>query len=891
MPSQSIVKPDARGPGRQVNVLVAEDSPTQAAQLIFLLEERGFHVTHARNGRLGLDLAKAQRPDLIISDIVMPEMDGYEFCRAVKSDSSLRGVPVILVTSLSSPHDVFRGLDAGADNFIVKPYEEGNLLSRIAYLLSNQELRKTGNLQVGIEIELSGQRHFITAERQQILDLLISTYEQAMHLYEVLDARQAELSRSYATLNALYDVAIGLNRCRSESDVAITAIERGLGLPGVRAAWIYLLDGTSFRLAAAGGAAYGVITQDSSDAPCKCQGQLLAGAMSGAVNVVDCRCMAPLAGAHGARHHASVALSAGSEAIGLLNLVGTDDRLLSDDELRTLSGFGSQVAAALERARLHEDLERKVAARTRELQSEVAERRQAEAAAKAAGLEFRRAKDTLSAILDASPAAIMTLDRDRRVLTWNRAAMTIFGYATEDVIGQEYPLLPAGQRHEHDAFFAELAAGKPVEAAETKCRRSDGKTIDVRLSGMPLYDEHGVFSGGVFALEDTSERKRVEDQLRQAQKMDAIGNLSGGIAHDFNNMLAVIVGNLDLLSEELGEAHAAGEYVVQSLTAAERGAELVRRLLAFSRRQSLDPTTLDPNKVIESLSPLLGRALGETVGVELSLDAAIGRIHADRNQLENALLNLAINARDAMPNGGRIAISTQVASIDADTSPMFPDLQFGEYVTIGVTDSGTGIPLDVLPHVFEPFFTTKPEGQGTGLGLSMVYGYMRQSGGAAKIYSELGHGTTVWLYFPVSAAGPDAAVPIAPEALPAPTGDETILVVEDRDDVRLVAIKMLTRLGYKTVIARDATEALAMIERGDAIHVLFTDVVMPGAMSGMDLAQEIRRQGHAVPVLLTSGYATPHTLRSQAQLAGLQVISKPYRASELAVAIRAALNG
>ena len=279
----------ARGPA---TILVAEDSPTQAQELMFLLEEEGFVVKAARNGREALAFAMQEAPDLFISDIVMPEMDGYSLCQAVKNTPALAEIPFILVTSLSSPNDIFKGLNAGADNFVVKPYDHDLLVSRINYLLTNRDLRRTGKLQVGIEIELSGQRHFITAERQQILDLLISTYEQAITLYDALDARQKELSRSYDTLNALYGVAEGLNACQTEMEVARSAVERGLRLPDVQAAWLYLYDGSDFHLAAASGEPAHLFSGAAADIDCKCQKLLRRGELGSSAIAFECERLA-----------------------------------------------------------------------------------------------------------------------------------------------------------------------------------------------------------------------------------------------------------------------------------------------------------------------------------------------------------------------------------------------------------------------------------------------------------------------------------------------------------------------------------------------------------------------------------------------------------------------
>lgn len=357
----------------KVNILIAEDSKTQAVQLQYLLEKHGYSVEIAENGRVALDLARKNRPSLVISDIVMPELDGYGLCRAIKEDENLHEVPVILVTSLLDSEDVVKGLESGADNFIRKPYEERYLMSRIEYLLMNLELRENQKMRMGIEIRLGGKRHFITAERQQILDLLISTYEQAIHINDELKAREQDLAHSNQVLNGLYHMAEGLNEASSEKDVAETALIRALELPSVRAGWIFLLEGESgFRVGAACKLPF-----DTLDGDCMCQRSLLRGELNHAGHIVECERLQKIGG--DIRFHASIPLSVGERRIGLMNLVGLGDGSVDEDELKLLHNIGDQVAVALERARLYEKMEKLVEERTEALRTEVAVRQRAEA--------------------------------------------------------------------------------------------------------------------------------------------------------------------------------------------------------------------------------------------------------------------------------------------------------------------------------------------------------------------------------------------------------------------------------------------------------------------------------------------------------------------------------
>jgi CheY-like chemotaxis protein len=368
-------------------------------------------------------------------------------------------------------------------------------------------------------------------------------------------------------------------------------------------------------------------------------------------------------------------------------------------------------------------------------------------------------------------------------------------------------------------------------------------------------------------VEDVTERKQLDDQLRQAQKMEAVGNLTGGIAHDFNNLLTVIIGNLDLLREDVA-GHVKAEQKIDTIAqAAERGADLTRHMLMFSRRQPLQAEEIDVNTLIAGTTRLLSRALGG---------------------------NIAINARDAMPTGGALTIATRLAHFDAEYAAHHAEVAAGAYVLIAISDTGTGIPPDVVERIFEPFFTTKPTGQGTGLGLSMVYGFIRQSGGHIKVYSEVGYGTTFKLYLPL-ATGPAsnaAARPSAPRqpATARRVGNQTILAVEDNPDLRATVARQLRDLGYRVCEAESASDALAVLGDAERVDLLFTDMMLPGGVNGKELATEARAKRPDLKVLFTSGF--PGTSGRQETLLepGDVLLSKPYHKHDLTKAIEAALS-
>jgi PAS domain S-box-containing protein len=472
----------------------------------------------------------------------------------------------------------------------------------------------------------------------------------------------------------------------------------------------------------------------------------------------------------------------------------------------------------------------------------------------------------------------------------NPAAARLFGAAKpEDLLGRSiFSLLHPDDRAralERTRTAAATRQGVPV--AEMRVLGLDGKTRIAELQGVPFMQDgqmHIVSSG-----RDVTAQREAETHLHQAQKMDVVGQLTGGVAHDFNNLLTVIIGRLDIDPKQLpAEIRPAIE---QALRAAERGAALTHRLLAFSRRQTLVTGPLDCNQLAAGMEDLLGRALGEHVEIEMRLDPGLWQASADKGQVENALLNLAINARDAMPGGGHLTIETKNAHLDDDYVAHNPDVIPGDYVMLAVTDTGTGMAPEVLEHAFEPFFTTKGVGKGTGLGLSMIYGFAKQSRGHVKIYSEVGHGTTVRLYLPRLAAAAPAAMSSGPEQSAQPRGGETVLVVEDDVQVRGFVLSQLRDLGYRVLEAADGPQAQAILESDAAVDLLFTDVVMPGGLTGRQLAEVAKRKRPALKTLFTSGYTEDSVLRLGQLDPGVRLLSKPYRRQELAQRIRESLDG
>jgi len=543
----------------------------------------------------------------------------------------------------------------------------------------------------------------------------------------------------------------------------------------------------------------------------------------------------------------------------------------------------------LERRRKHA-AQREVAQRTGEIsRSKEALRREA-MERESAENELARTSTILERIVEASPMAIVCVTPNRNVVIWNRAAENIFGYSAEEAIGRPYSLVPPEAREEFDRLFVEALSGGVQQGIEMKHRRKDGRLIDVLFSAAAVYDEADALRGVIYELEDVTERRKVEERLNQAEKMESVGQLTGGLAHDFNNILGAVIGNLDLLEERLGEDKVAASYAKASLDAALAGAELVKRLLAFSRRQPLKHTRTDLRIAIRDFLPLLRRTLGEQVRIESRIASDCWPVLTDAVQLESAVLNLAVNARDAMPYGGTVKIECRNLVVDEGQARAENDLAPGDYVVLSVADSGTGMTPEVMAHAFEPFFTTKAHGAGTGLGLSMVFGYAKQSGGTVRLASEQGKGTTVRLYLPRASEDDvaDARGEAARES--EPTGTERILYVEDNPQIRRVGETMLRKLGYEVTVAPTADTALDLFLSDGDFDLLFSDVVMPGRLNGTALGRELRARNPNIKLLFASGFASPGVGRDKIEAMGAQLITKPYRRSELARVLRELLD-
>ncbi|SAK51313.1 sensor kinase/response regulator fusion protein [Caballeronia temeraria] len=840
---------DAR-PGR---VLVVDDNADLRDYMRRMLIAAGHDVSVAADGEDALAIARAVHPDVIVSDVMMPRLDGFALVRALREDDVLRKTPVVMLSARAGEEARVDGLEAGADDYLTKPFSARELLARVASNLRLAQLRN--------------------ATEQKLRD----------------ESRTLEILNRVGTA-----VAGELDLSRAVQVVVDAATE----LTGAAfGAFFYnVLDekGGSYTLYTLSGVPKDTFSQFPMPRNTAVFGPTFAG--EGIVRSDDIT-KDPRYG-HNAPHHgmpkghlavcsylAAPVLSRTGEVLGGLFFGHPEPGIFTERSERILTGIAAQAAIAIDNARLFQAAQDEIAERTKAQDAlrdlnETLERRVADAVADRDRL-WELSEDLFyvasfeGALLRVSPSWTTVLGFD---------SQRLHSHTVMDLV------------HPDDARTAAAELGKlrangvPVRY-ECRLNRSDGgwRSIAWTVSLDPRTRRiHGVGRDVTADRETANALRHAEEALRMAQKMEAIGKLTGGVAHDFNNLLQVIGGNLQLLAKDVAGHDKPEQRVRSALAGVSRGANLASQLLAFGRRQPLAPKVVNLGRFVRGLDDMFRRALGDGIEIETIVSGGLWNTLVDPFQVENALLNLAINARDAMSGHGKLTIEAGNASLDETYAMRNADVSPGQYVMVAVTDTGAGMSPEVQERAFEPFFTTKREGQGTGLGLSMVYGFVKQSGGHVKVYSEQGHGTTVRIYLPRARQEEDIETTI--DAGPAKGGSETILVVEDDEEVRATVVELLADLGYRVLRAKDAQSALAIVESGVPIDLLFTDVVMPGPLRSTEMARKARDRVPGIAVLFTSGYTDNAIVHAGRLDEGIDLLSKPYTHEALARKVRLVLG-
>jgi PAS domain S-box-containing protein len=693
-------------------ILIAEDEPVAALKLQAVLEHAGYEVQRAANGEEALELLDTSLPDMVISDVIMPGMDGYRLCRKIRTTEAYRGVLVVLLTSHTDPGDVLLGLSVGADNYIVKPYEPNDLLECVRQMLSTRSERQRDEPADGVEVMHHGTPYIINANRLQVLNFFINTYEtQFRHQQELLSAR---------------------------------------------------------------------------------------------------------------------------------------------DELAMLS----------------RNLEHKVQERTVELTEEIQERKKAE----------QRISEQ-AALLDLAHDAIMVAAMSGEVVYWNKSAERLYGWSSAHALGKNISVLVmGGDESVDDAARAAMLRGVGW-TGEMVHRAKDGTQITVLSSWTPVRDTKGAPKSFLMINTDISQKKMLEAELIRTQRMESIGMLAGGIAHDLNNVLGPIMLAMGLLKKG-----AKDENSLKMLTlveeSAQRGAEMVKQVLMFGRGVEGARIMLQPRHLVRELHKIMEQSFPKNIRIRIHTPKDLPCVMADATQLNQALLNLCVNARDAMPQGGDLTVSAESCTLDQQSAALDPGVAPGTYVLLKVSDTGVGIPREAKELVFEPFYTTKELGGGTGLGLSTVLAIVRGHGGFVRVQSEVGKGAAFEVYLPAVKIKSGEGAARSAEATDKGHG-ETILVVDDEQIVREITKVTLEDNGYHVLTAKDGVEALAVYTtHGESIDLVITDLVMP-RMDGASAIHAMRQLNPQVKVIASSGLNTEEKRAGVLPPPGVPLLEKPFTAKML----------
>lgn len=931
-------------------ILIVDDKEENLYYLDALLSGHGYTVESARHGEEALAKAGNCAPDLVISDLLMPVMDGYTLLRRWKADARLREIPFIVYTATyTESEDERLALDMGADDFILKPTEPEEFMARVAGIrtgtaprIPNPErdeksllsvysetlIRKLEEKSLQVEeanralrVDIAERRMVEAALRESesrfrvlteaIPQIVWATRPDGWHIH--FNQRWLE----YTGLTLEQSLGHGWNppfhpddrdraakrwlqatesgepyeieyRLRRHDGVFRWMLGRALPLrdeSGHITLWLGTCtdiddlkraneqikrDAALSRIAGR----IGRIGGWTVDLPSR--------VLNWSEQIFEILDMPP--GPTPTLQHALEFFPLEwREQISAQVKRCTRDGIPFDAELPAVTATGRQrwVRVAGQAARDSEGLIMRVDGAFQDM----SQLKQVQHAVLESEQRFRL-------LSRASRDAIWDWNLVHDTVWWNEGFEALFGYIGNATEQGRHSHVDRIHPEDRNRVIARLRAA--IDSADDnwsddyRFRRRDGSYANVMDRGCLIRDAAtGRTTRMVGCMTDVTERLALEEQLRQSQRLDAIGQLTGGVAHDFNNLLTVILGNAELLEKELAANRRFHPMAEMIAAAAQRGASLTQHLLAFARKQALDPKPVDVNQIANDATSMLRRTLGENIDIRLNCGEELWQALVDSSQLENALLNICLNARDAMPEGGKLTIETSNTELEQHYADQHVDVRPGQYVLLAISDTGTGIIPEHLNHVFEPFFTTKDKSRGTGLGLAMVYGFVKQSGGHIGLYSELGEGTTVKLYLPRAI---NAAKPVSeafPE-LPTTGGTETILLVEDDELVRRYAYDQLTSLGYRVIEAQDARQALAVLHSDAHVDLMFTDVIMPGK-SGRQLVDDAARIRLGLKILYASGYTETAIVHHGRLDASVNLLCKPYRRDQLARSIRAVL--
>jgi len=802
-------------------ILIVDDEVTLMRALCDTLRDQGYDAVGFTTGEDGLKALREGEFDLLLTDLMMPGMDGVALLEAaLRIDAQLVG---IVMTGHGTIQTAVQAMQAGALDYILKPFKLSGVLPVLARAMAVRRLRLE-NLELRSTVAI-----------HELNEAIAHTLDLNTLLDKIIDAAMAQLEGDEASLMLLCEeggwLEVAAVRGNAREFLLGARVEVGQGVAG----WVaanrepLMLDGV----------------------------------------VTDPRITPPFPHAD-IRLALSMPIMTRGKVIGVINVnCLRRPRSFALGHIKALSLFTNAAAAAIDVAQLYQEQHRR-----NEL--------------------YRK---TLNHLNHAQRIAHIGSDfRDLRTgkLEVSDEFYRIFGVSPETfVVTAENIMAFVLPEDRQGLIDARALAESGTLPGPVECRivRTDGQVRHLHREWEIGRDDTGKTITILGTTQDVTERVLIEEQLRHAVKMEAVGQLTGGLAHDFNNMIGVIIGNLELLENLMGSETDHQDMIADALAAALKCADLTHSLLAFARRQPLRTKTIDPAEAIDEIVGLIRRTLGGQFNLSVHKAPGLWPVMTDPTLLESAILNLCVNACDAMPGGGNLIIDVSNADLDADYIALNPDACTGEYVLISVTDTGSGMSGEVMAKAVDPFFTTKGVGRGSGLGLSMVFGFVKQANGHFKLYSELGVGTAAKIYLPRAATGEAVSAFKPVQAAPRATRRETILVADDNEGMRKIVLKQLSDLGYETIEAEDGRSALRTLSSGAKIDLLFTDVVMPGGINGYDLAAAARKLRPDLKVVFTSGFPS----RAQETLCSLDadavLLSKPYRQHDIAQALRAILDG
>jgi len=842
-------------------ILIVDDYPTNREFLVTLLGYRGHRLLEAADGAEALAQARAERPDLVIADILMPTMDGYEFVRQLRADPAIAQIQVIFYTAYYHEREAQALAQAcGVAHILTKPSEPEAVLRTV-------------------DAALAGATPPPAPPAQDEFDR-----EHMRLMTDKLSQTATELRKTNLQLTALIEIGLQLASERDPQRLLENVCHTARDLIGARYVAVGVLGEDAHALRhffISGMDAERAVGIGSPAARPGVLGKLLAERRpvrlqnpGGDPNAVG------FPPAHPSIHSFLAAPIVSPEHIYgwiyLIDKIGAAE--FSDEDERLVVILAAQVGRIYENGKLYREAQRYAI----ELEQEVAERRRTEAT-------VRRSEQRYRSLVEAARDAIFTISADGLLTSLNPAFETMTGWASAEWLNQPFARLI----HPDDSAAVQNLLQRILQGAaeplfELRVRTQSGEYVNAECTATRQSQDGETVSMLVIAR-DISERQRLEAQFRQAQKMEAIGRLAGGVAHDFNNLLTAIGGYATLAGDALPGDSPGRSDLEEIQKAAQRATSLTHQLLAFARKQIIEPRVFSLNDLILDMDKLLRRLIGEDIDLATRPARDLGLVQADPSQIEQVIMNLAINARDAMPMGGKLTIETGNIELDETYALARAEVQPGSYVLLALSDTGHGMDAQTIAHLFEPFFTTKEPGKGTGLGLATVYGIVKQSDGHISIYSEPGYGATFKIYLPRVGAKVSAAEP-RQESGDALRGSETVLLVEDEDAVRVLALRVLRSHGYKVLEARDGDEALRISEQHQGpIELLVTDVVMP-RISGRELAVRLALARPELRVLYVSGYTdnaiTHHGVLDPETL----FLQKPFTPKVLARKVRAALD-